>query len=104
MFPCYCASTGTQGAEERRGKLKHVEFYRTEMRGKSQAGIILRADGVGKMCKEDDINTRGFYESDEDNKNITMRKKNEANALLMVEITAAHPSLLPDEFIFKRTK
>ena len=81
MFPCYCASTGTQGAEERRGKLKHVEFYRTEMRGKSQAGIILRADGVGKMCKEDD-----------------------ANALLMVEITAAHPSLLPDEFIFKRTK
>ena len=70
----------------------------------SQAGIILRADGVGKMCKEDDINTRGLYESDEDNKNITMRKKNEANALLMVEITAAHPSLLPDEFIFKRTK
>jgi len=55
LFPCYCASTGTQGAEERRGKLKHAEFYRTEMRGKSQAGIILRADGVGKMCKEDEM-------------------------------------------------
>lgn len=90
--------------QKREGASWNVEFYRTEMRGKSQAGIILRADGVGKMCKEDDINTRGLYESDEDNKNITMRKKNEANALLMVEITAAHPSLLPDEFIFKRTK
>lgn len=76
--------------------------YWKERRGKSLAGIVLRDDEVGKTCKEDDINTRGLYESDKDNRGITVQKSWDQWTPASEDYSsAAHLSLLPDLFLLK---
>lgn len=70
--------------------------------GNSQPGSYWGYDGVGKMQKEDDINRHGLYESEENNRGITMQKRWGQWTHASGEYSSdSHFSLLPDFFYQK---